>query len=362
LPSLDPDHYQEPVRRLIALIVLTAVVFLGQRTSAQQNLTDSLFGRYLEALRAEAAIPGMSALVLQGGSIVWERHFGLQNVENAIAPRWDTPYAIGGMSQIFGSTLLLKKCIDEGRRQLTDPLTDWIPSFPEPGATLLHLLAHVQMDASYRYDVARFSLLTPVIEACANMPYERLLAEEVFSRLGLVHSVPGTSMSTPTAADQIAFGPNNLQRYAAVLTRMATPYRVDTRGRAIRTELPGTRANAAFGVVTTIFDLARFDATLDHGDEILLRQATQLRAWARPVAHLPAGLGWFVQNYNGHVVIWQYGQIPDAFSSLIVKVPNRRLTFIVLANSDGLSSPFALDNGDVTASLFARLFLRLYVP
>ena len=341
---------------------MTAVVFFGRPTSAQQNLTDSLFGRYLEALRAEAAIPGMSALVLQGGSIVWERHFGFQDVENAIPPRWDTPYAIGAMSQIFGSTLLLKKCVDEGARQLTDPVTDWIPSFSEHTATLVHLLAHIHANGSYRYDAARFSLLTPVIEACASMPYERLLAEEVFSRLGLAHSVPGTAMATPTAADGIAFGPNNLQRYSSVLARIATPYRVDTRGRAIRTELPPTRVNASFGVVTTIFDLARFDATLDHPEEILVRRATQVRAWSRPVAHLPMALGWFAQDYEGNAVIWQYGLVPDAFSSLIVKVPNRRLTFILLANSDGLSSPFALENGDVTASLFARLFLRLYVP
>jgi CubicO group peptidase (beta-lactamase class C family) len=350
------------VRRLIFFSIVTAVVFFGQRTAAQQSLTDSLFARYLEALRAQAGIPGMSALVLQGGTITWERHFGFQDVENAIPPRWDTPYAIGGMSQIFGSTLLLKKCVDEGLRHPADPVTDWIPAFPEPGATLLHLLAHVHPNGAYRYDAARFSLLTAVVEACASMPYERLLAEEVFSRLGLTHSVPGTVLAAPAARDLLTFGPNNLERYAAILARIATPYRVDTRGRPARSELPQFRVDASAGVVTTVFDLARFDATLDHGDEVLLRRATQVGAWTRPAPHLPMGLGWFVQSYNENAVVWQFGLVPNAYSSLIVKVPNRRLTFILLANSDGLSSPFALENGDVTASLFARLFLRLYVP
>jgi hypothetical protein len=32
----------------------------------------------------------------------------------------------------------------------------------------------------------------------------------------------------------------------------------------------------------------------------------------------------------------------------------------MLANSDGLSSPFALGAGDINASAFARLFLRLF--
>ena len=44
-----------------------------------------------------------------------------------------------------------------------------------------------------------------------------------------------------------------------------------------------------------------------------------------------------------------------------MKLPSRRLTFILFANSDGLSSTFQLDAGDVTRSLFATLFLRLYL-
>jgi CubicO group peptidase (beta-lactamase class C family) len=192
------------------------------------------------------------------------------------------------------------------------------------------------------------------------MSYERVLAEDVFSILGLSDSVPGSALAAPTLQDAETFGVNNLSRYAAVLARMATPYRVDTRGRATRNDLPRVRVNASTGVVTTVRDLARFDAGLDHA--ILLRPSTQVAAWMRPVEHLPTALGWFAQNYNGNAVVWQFGVVPDSYSSLIVKVPNRRLTFILLANSDGLNVPFALEGGDVTASLFARLFLRLYVP
>ena len=42
-------------------------------------------------------------------------------------------------------------------------------------------------------------------------------------------------------------------------------------------------------------------------------------------------------------------------------MPGRDITLILLANSDGLSAPYTLANGDVTASLFAKLFLRLFV-
>src|SRR5262249_12378271 len=73
----------------------------------------------------------------------------------------------------------------------------------------------------------------------------------------------------------------------------------------------------------------------------------------------PMGLGWFVQYYKGERVVWHFGNVPNAYSSLILKLPARNMTFILLANSDGLSSPFDLAQGDVTRSLFASLFLKL---
>jgi hypothetical protein len=73
-------------------------------------------------------------------------------------------------------------------------------------------------------------------------------------------------------------------------------------------------------------------------------------------------LGWFVQTYNNERLVWHFGLARDAYSSLILKVPSKDLTFIVLANSDGLSAPYSLENGDVTKSLFAQVFLKLFVP
>jgi hypothetical protein len=76
---------------------------------------------------------------------------------------------------------------------------------------------------------------------------------------------------------------------------------------------------------------------------------------------LPYGLGWFVQQYNGTRVIWHYGLWPQ-YSALYLKVPDRQLTLILLGNSGGVSELFGLADGDVTASPFARAFLRMFVP
>jgi hypothetical protein len=46
----------------------------------------------------------------------------------------------------------------------------------------------------------------------------------------------------------------------------------------------------------------------------------------------------------------------------VLKLPARGTTLILLANSDGLDALDTLEKGDVTSSVFARTFLRLYVP
>jgi hypothetical protein len=55
--------------------------------------------------------------------------------------------------------------------------------------------------------------------------------------------------------------------------------------------------------------------------------------------------------------VWHYGQWPT-FSSLILKLPDRGLTLVLLANSDGLSGRFPLAVGDVAVSPFARAFIE----
>ena len=105
-------------------------------------------------------------------------------------------------------------------------------------------------------------------------------------------------------------------------------------------------------------------ALSEPGDRVLLHDEALRAMWSNVSSTgtvRPTGLGWFVQSYNGEQLVWHFGNEPDAYSSLILKVPGKRLTLILLANSDGLSAPFDLPRGDVTSSLFAVTFLRLFL-
>jgi CubicO group peptidase (beta-lactamase class C family) len=219
---------------------------------------------------------------------------------------------------------------------------------------------------AFSYDLARFSALTPAVEACSNRAYRPQLDREILGRLGMADSVPGRDLALAGSPAQQLFDSDQLARYGAVLQRLAVPYKVDKNGKPARGNYPDPGIDAAVGLVSTVRDLARFDAALD--DYVLLRSDTLAALWNNQMTTagtpMPTGLGWFVQTYNGERVVWQFGSAADSFSSLVIKVPARRLTLILLANSDGLSTSASkgLAEGDVTASPFARLFFRTFLP
>jgi CubicO group peptidase (beta-lactamase class C family) len=240
--------------------------------------------------------------------------------------------------------------MDQSYAELTDPVARWVPSYFEPFTTVGELLSHTAPIGGFRYSPERFAALTSVVEECGDRNFGQMLAEEVFEIAGMIDSVPGEALTAPSPQD-------------AVVRRLAVPYRVISRRAQRNADYRAQALDASTGIVSTVSDLARFDVALD-GD-VLLPAALRNEAWSPAhwgTLQLPTGLGWFVQTYNGQPVVWQFGLVDGAFSSLMIKVPYRHLTFIALANSDGLSAPFALDAGDVTSSLFARLFLKSFVP
>jgi CubicO group peptidase (beta-lactamase class C family) len=344
----------------LPIVVLAFALGITHEASAQ-TLTVSLFERYLETLRVQAGIPGMSVAVIQNG-MIWERGLGKADVGANAPATADTPYAIGGMSQALSSTLFLRKCIDQSYLSTMNPVQSWFHAFSEPDTVIGHLLAHAAPGGGFKYDPGRFAALTPVMEACTNTNYRVLLASDLFDLLGMSSSVPGAALAAPTPQDAELFPPETLVRFTDVLRRAAAPYRVSG-GRATRSEMPPLPIDASTGIITTLRDLERFDLALR--DDFLLSPPVRQASWSNVTvggAVLPTGLGWFVQNVDGQQVVWTFGNIKDAASSMILKVPSRDLTVILLANSDGLAAPFALENGDVTTSVFAKLILKLLAP
>ena len=174
----------------------------------------------------------------------------------------------------------------------------------------------------------------------------------------MTRTLPGAEVVSLQPSE---FHDERVAAFAALLPQVAKAYQIDGAGHATLSALPPDPMNASVGLITTVRDLARFDAALDQA--VLLKPETVIDAWTPRMGlnglPQPFGLGWFSQVVDGQPVVWHFGYTPNASSALVLKLPNRHLTFILLANSDTLSAQFSLASGDVTTSAFARLILSL---
>ena len=353
------------MRRRCFAALLAAMTCICVPARAQQSIVYEVFGAYLDSLRDQAGIPGLAAALVDTNGIVWERAYGRQDLTNFVATRTDTPFHADGLTQIFTSAMALR-CAEERLLSLDDRIGDFRVETVEPDVTIRHLLTHTfgaPGSLAFVYRPERLDPLWRVLRTCTVDSYRESLGN-LFKRLAMMDSVPGPNILTIAAPDEGVPLPEDVGRYAAVLQRRATPYAVDERRRTSPSTFPesATVLTASSGVITTVLDLAKFDLALKQG--ILLERRTLDDAWSAPGSNgvpLPHGAGWFVQTYNGDKVVWQFGMTPDASSSLMITLPNRGLTLILMANSDGLVKLYSPANGDITLSPFARLFLNVFV-
>lgn len=198
--------------------------------------------------------------------------------------------------------------------------------------------------------------MSEVVRECVKQPYAKVVATQVLERLAMTRSVPGREATVAPLSS--FFTTSAVAAYSNILQQMAVPYRVDSSKRATRSDYSAPPVSASTGIIASAYDLAKFDAAL--GDSILVSSGLVALSWQQG-ANRPTGLGWFVGSYNGEKLVWHYGVARDAYSALILKVPGRGLTLVLLANSDALGQNLSTSQPDVTQSVFAKLFLKLFI-
>jgi CubicO group peptidase (beta-lactamase class C family) len=364
-----------------AVLLVSAQWFDGSAPDSIASIDD--FARELDALRVRERIPGMSAAIAEGDRMTWSRGFGLADVERGIPARADTIYHLASVTKPFAATVVLQ-LVDEGRVSLDAPLTDFGVTFDRPAPVRVwHLLSHTSggtPGTSYRYDGDAFGRLDVVIQRATGHSLAHALAQRIIRPLALTRTAPNPrdpvrvrslivrmgelDAETLERARQ-TFVDSGLDR-ASIDRDLATGY-ARSWGRslfppglfgAMRPMAHGTSLFAGAGLVSSAPDVARFSIALDEGR--LLSAGTRERAWTPVVTAdgrtLPYGLGWFVQQIDGERVVWHYGHFFES-SALLVKIPHRKISFVVLANSDGLSRWRRLGSGNLMTSPAARLFL-----
>jgi len=330
-------------------ITLAVSLSAGIIVRAADDLVYSRFSDYVEALRVQSGIPGIAAAVVGASDVQWEKTFGLADVDRNIGVRMDTPFQVDGLTQMLSATLVLR-CVQDGWFTLNQQV---------PGGTLGELLSHTSPGPNgpvFSYRLDRLDPIAPAVAACDKTSFPGAVAV-LMDRLAMFDAIPGAdaASSWPEASHR--------SRYASALTRLATPYSVDGRGRASVSSYQAQTLTPGSGLIASARDLEQFDLGIKRG--VALDADFLVTAWTPQTdsngQRLPHGIGWFVQSYNGERIVWQFGVGDNASSSLVVTVPGRGLTLILLANSQGLVRPYPLAQGDVTASPFARIFLSVFV-
>lgn len=330
---------------------------------AADDLVLSRFSEYLDALRVQAGIPGLAAAIVGPADVTWEGAFGQQDVERNVVTRLDTPFQLDGTTQTVVAALAVR-CASDGWLSLDDTVRKFAPTSPDAAATIGQLLTHTTAGPkglTFAYRPDRLAPVAAAIGGCTDSSF-RWGVGALFDRMAMIDSVPGADVARLNPPAE-AFTASALQRYSGVLRRLATPYGVDGRGRATPSSYVANTLTPASGLISTVRDLEQFDLSVKSG--FVMRPEWRTFAWTPPNDAagnpLPHAYGWFVQNYNGGRVVWQYGVSDNASSSMILTLPQRGVTLILLANSQGLARPFDLSAGDVTVSPFARLFLSVFV-
>ena len=151
------------------------------------------------------------------------------------------------------------------------------------------------------------------------------------------------------------------QRFDRVAKILAQPYALDRGFNITKISYPQSFSTAA-GLISTVLDMAKYDIAIDQNK--FLTKETQQLAFTPAVStkgeSLPYGLGWFTQDYKGTKLLWHYGYWTGN-SSLILKVPEQNITFIIMANSDNLSRPTDLGAGNALSSAIGMAFLKTFI-
>jgi CubicO group peptidase (beta-lactamase class C family) len=346
---------------------LAAAQDQGQKAAATPDIP--AFVELLDSLRKAARIPGLSVAVVKNQAIVLALGLGYADAEQRIPATAETPYDIASVAKPLSSVVALR-LVEAGKIDLDRPMaeySEWAdfctgfsqqPSIFAKGLrctpanhTLRHLLTHTATStpgAQFSYNPVLYSWASRPIMAVADTSFSALVERYVFVPAGMTRSAR-KHRALPVRED--------------VAKLLAPPHRVSASGAIERAPPLGPQGDgAAGGVISTVLDLARFDVALDKGMLISAasRAAMMSRARSKNGDALPYALGWYAQEYEGLTLVWHSGWWENAYSALYLKIPALDVSFIVLANSEGVWWDNPLDKAEVHRSEFAQAFLRAF--
>jgi CubicO group peptidase (beta-lactamase class C family) len=301
--------------------------------------------------------PGATVIVVKDGKTVLRQAYGLADIAHNTPLTPATPMRLGSITKQFTSTAILL-LVDEGKIKLDADITAYLPDYPTHGKsiTIEHLLTHTSGIASftgkadyeanmgkdvtvagmiasfqndpldfdpgsrYKYNNSAYFLLGAIIEKVSGLRYDEFIAQRIFAPLGMTHTAYEGHERSAGTKEAIGYSGSDGHFAPSAYISMTQPY-------------------AAGSVVSTVDDLARWDAAVSSGK--LLKPATWQRAFTPYTLRVGDnagkstgyGYGWTISQLKGTPMISHGGGI-NGFNTYALRLPSAHLYVAVLSNTD----------------------------
>ena len=331
------------------------------------------FEAFLTEFRVEQQIPSLSVVVLQDGEPTFEAYLGWSDDEGDVATTSQTTYAVASVSKtITGTSLFLAD--RDGVIDLDRPMADaedwqgfcgWFPNSPIifagaqlgdvtiedftcQGQTLrnaVNMRVNGQAGTHFLYNPLVFARLGRFMDEAGPMGIRELVYDYVLDPAGMTNTAAGWRD----------------EARGHVLSRLAPPFHLND-GDLAKQPFPDDDFRGAAGLYMSPLELARFDNALTSGalmdrDALSALWTPPLNADGAPSVYVH---GWYVQDYQGERLIWHSGVEDEAYSAIYLKLPERGLTLIAMANRDVLGWGNRLDRAEVERSPVVQAFFTAF--
>lgn len=365
-----------PVLRLVLAVSFVFLIVHSTPAGAQEKAEkiDGLLKLYHDHGKFNG-----TALVAEGGRVIYKKGFGPANMEWNIPNEPDTKFRLGSITKQFTSMLILQ-LVEEGKISLEGKLSEYLPYYREDTGkkvTIHHLLTHTSGIPSYTglpdfieivrdpYDVedfvkkycsgdlefepgARFNynnsgyfILGALIEKITGKTYEKALEERIFKPLGMKHS--------------------GYDRHGTIIPGRAAGYQQSLEGYTNAPYLDMSLPYAAGSLYSTVEDLFLWDQAL-YTDRLLSAEIKALLFKPHFSRDQSAyGYGWGVSKKKlpqsgREVAVISHGGGINGFNTLIERYVDDKHLIVLLNNTGGTAL------GEMGTAIFRILFNEPFDP
>lgn len=367
---------RKPRPLLFALVLLCAPANAerSEIVPDQNAVAIEEFDEFLTAFRKENLIPSMSVIVLQDGTPIFEKAYGWSDDEGDTPATLDTTYSIASVTKPITAAAIIAEA-DSGGLDLSMPMHNddgwleicqWLSGseilFGSGGAeddgtpiaamncdreTTLSDMLNMRANgdgSTFVYNPIGFARIDRAISAGGGRDLREIVRDRIMNKAGI---------------HDIALGWRDPEGGSA-LRLLALPFAIQN-GRRVRTAVGDDDFRAAAGIKASAQHLAQFDRALEDGT--LFSDRWYERIFEAPLESGDGDYrwGWFIQDWSSHRLAWHSGWDPGRYSAMYLKVPQKNLTLIVLANTEAIWWKNSAARAEIENSPIAQAFLGHFV-